>query len=899
MEQPALLPQIAADIQGDISGQIGVGNHILQIGAIHGGFVTINQPGQQPQPIDRGVAVRLPPRPFPQFVDRESERQRLQTAVDTPLPAQIYGPTGIGKTSLLRALSDSLEGNVIYFRAHHRTTFDVLQVLFDAFYDWPGQKPTDTQIRQALQSKGALVMLDDLDCHRDDLNWLFDVAPRCTFVCTSTKRSLWGEGQAVALRGVNRVGGLALLERELGRPLTADEEAAAEAVWQALEGHPFHLMLAASLVREGQATFVALADRAASGRELIAKTVAQLTRDEQAALMALAALGDAPLDAAHLQRLTANPQAAAILAQLQEQDLVQAHSPRFSTTGDLSAYLRSRADVDSWSAGLLRYFIRWAEQHQETPEILVPDLEAMMVTLSWAVEKQRWADVVRLGRALDPALVLSKQWAAWERMLQWVRQAAEYLGDRAVEGWALHQMGVRALSLEQYEAARDYLQEAVHLRRRIGDRAGQAFSRYHLELLGSPPPPAQWPPANGSVPLPPGPLWFTAGLTMVALLTVLAMIGPDVLSFFTVTPTTVSAVTSTTTAVAVPSGTPTETPTPSPTSTPSGTPSSTPTPTNTPTPTPTNTPTPTATNTPSPPPTLTPTPTPSPTPTATATPSPTPTDTPTPTNTPTPTDTPTPLPPDLVVDSFTLLADPFYRGNQVIAPANVIIRNQGGEPAGPFRVSVEQIASGNPVPFTVPGQGDIRYPATAAPLAPGDRATFSGEIRFTFFDPGETIGVVARADSCAGVELADPACAVEESDESNNLSLELPITLPRENPQADLVVGRITGVDTNCPRGTGSCVTTADVTIINNGDTDAGVFGLIAIFDPRQSVMVEQEVFGLAAGTSDTFTFETPPGDSCFDRECTVCAFADSGQQIDEVSEDNNSLCDTFFPRVD
>lgn len=228
-----------------------------------------------------------------------------------------------------------------------------------------------------------------------------------------------------------------------------------------------------------------------------------------------------------------------------------------------------------------------------------------------------------------------------------------------------------------------------------------------------------------------------------------------------------------------------------------------------------------------------------------------------------------------------------------MAPANVTVRNQGGEPAEPFKISVERAPSGGSFPFTVQGQESIWYPATTAPLAPGDSLPFSGEIVFTFFQPGETISVLARADSCAGEEFTAPYCRVDESNENNNVSSQLPITMPGQVSQADLVVSAITAIDVECPQGVGSCVTTADITIVNEGDGDAGPFVLSATFDPNQSVNVHRQVSGLAAGASETFTFETPPGGNCFDSDCTVCALVDSRGQLDELSEDNNSLCQT------
>ena len=73
MKQPTATGNIKVQIDGDISGQVAIGNNILQIGSIHGGIVNIIAPEDKPVFKGRPRPVFLRPRVFPGFLDREVE----------------------------------------------------------------------------------------------------------------------------------------------------------------------------------------------------------------------------------------------------------------------------------------------------------------------------------------------------------------------------------------------------------------------------------------------------------------------------------------------------------------------------------------------------------------------------------------------------------------------------------------------------------------------------------------------------------------------------------------------------------------------------------------------------------------------------------------------------------
>jgi len=174
MAQPFPSGDVGAHIQGEISGQVAVGNYILQIGAIHGGVVNVAPSGEQPRPRPRPSPVFLLPRPFPGILDREAEVSTATAALQSAVPVEFYGQAGLGKTTLLRHLAHHLPDTpfpdgIIYLSARDQTVADLLQSLFDAFYQSNAPlKPTGAQVQHALQDKQALILLDDVNLERDE-----------------------------------------------------------------------------------------------------------------------------------------------------------------------------------------------------------------------------------------------------------------------------------------------------------------------------------------------------------------------------------------------------------------------------------------------------------------------------------------------------------------------------------------------------------------------------------------------------------------------------------------------------------------------------------------------------------------------------------------------------------
>ncbi|MDP8909193.1 MAG: hypothetical protein M3N47_08790, partial [Chloroflexota bacterium] len=129
------------------------------------------------------------------------------------------------------------------------------------------------------------------------------------------------------------------------------------------------------------------------------------------------------------------------------------------------------------------HFTGWSEAYAGDSDVLLSEAAALQALLERAHAARRWAQVIRLGRAVESAYALGQRWQAWGRVLELVLDAARRSEDLEAEGWARHQLGTRAYGLGRVDEARTGLQEALALRERIGDSAGAAATRQNLSVV--------------------------------------------------------------------------------------------------------------------------------------------------------------------------------------------------------------------------------------------------------------------------------------------------------------------------------------------------------------------------------------------------------------------------------
>ncbi len=503
-----LIQQIIADLHrwsfyNSISGQSrervfgsmaiageGESGYRLEVDPEYGGLVYRHKsPQLRSRPVPLAPDVQRPQ----DLLDRAAEVDTATAAWRSATHLEFFGEPGVGKTSLLSHLAFQTQkgqfpDGVIYLdRVGERPTQDVLQLIFDSFVesDTP-YKPRDSELRQLLHGKRALILIDDVELESEEIERVMKATPQSLFTLTSTRRRVPGESIAVHLKGLPPDDGVALFAREFGRELTGEERETAKSLCVALEGNPLRIQQSASLMLDSDWTLTEVALKFGAGTtsdDLMTQAVSDLTEPEMRVLAALSSLGGAPLRTDTLSDLTEIEDLGPIIEPMIERRLIEANGSGYRLTGELNEFLHHLWKLDQWRERALGYFTDWAEEHCREPNRIMEELDAISRILEWAERTGRLEEFIRLGRAIDHGLILSGQWDTWEYLLQWILQSARATNDRVNEGWALHQLGTRALCKENNGAAKELLGQALDQRISMGDHSGASITRHNLELM--------------------------------------------------------------------------------------------------------------------------------------------------------------------------------------------------------------------------------------------------------------------------------------------------------------------------------------------------------------------------------------------------------------------------------
>ncbi|ASC73494.1 hypothetical protein XM38_044610 [Halomicronema hongdechloris C2206] len=493
---PTVVPSIAAHITGDNSGQIAVGDHILQL-TNYGGLVNVAPPAQTAQVTRRSQPVKLLPRPFPHLIGRQQAQQLALQHLSIHQSVDVYGQPGIGKSVLVRHLLHSTTwkaygDGIVYVSAHGKPRADLEQFLFEAFYDTDiPYRATDHELAHYLQPIQALVVLDDLQLDAAAIEQLLNRMPQCLFLVTAPERRLGGDGRPLPLSGLPLPEAVALLQQDLGRPLRPAEYAHAEALCQHLEGHPLRILQASALHRQERRSLAKLAQQAAKTRDRVLLSASSTRKRQQQLILAiLTALEALAMTVEQLARLSSPvisslPETRQVLQSLEQLRLVQLEGNAYSLAPNLAEGLAQRWPIEQSRQVLLERYVTWVGQ---LPSEAIPpeDIDPMQYLAAWAVDQGHYQEAIILARAIEPQLMRSHRWGAWFLLLGILLQAARALADTAQTAWALHQLGTRALCLGDRDTALSALTEALELRQSLGNADAIAVTRHNLELLLGP-----------------------------------------------------------------------------------------------------------------------------------------------------------------------------------------------------------------------------------------------------------------------------------------------------------------------------------------------------------------------------------------------------------------------------
>ncbi|MFB7337232.1 ATP-binding protein [Streptomyces adustus] len=531
--------------------QVVTGDLLLTVNPVDGSEIEACPPGTErpgrPEKLDaaaRAEAERAAQPPVPAgpaqpelpLLGRQDERERLVRLLARGRSVRLTGPAGSGRTSLLDVVAedctDLAPDGVIRLSGARRTASDLLYDLFHAVYDAPLHRPDRGELLGHVREIGAVVVLDDAEIGGAELDELLDATPECAFVIAATPEvpapSAETALEEVFLGGLDRAGGVDLIERAVGRVLTEEENNWAGDLWFESEGLPLRFVQAGALLRQRdrlradvgavdefgvfedelpevadfdaesteEVPLPSLAEAAAPAPLLASR----LSTSARAALRFAVALGGEVPHQAHLPALVGDTHADAALGELAACGLVSPVGPRYRLAAGVLTQLEAAGyadDVEDGALAAARHYAWWAGHPSVTPGRVCAEADAVLTALAVLAPTVTPPDgtgdedeagteeniVVRLARAAAPAFAAGLHWGAWEQALRVGAEAARTVGDVSEQAYFQHELGILALCCAQYDLARTKLEAAIGLRGAAADKRGTVVGRRALALV--------------------------------------------------------------------------------------------------------------------------------------------------------------------------------------------------------------------------------------------------------------------------------------------------------------------------------------------------------------------------------------------------------------------------------
>jgi hypothetical protein len=483
---------------------------VLAVGP-YGAIASTNNEAPSPIKLPKPLT---PPEPQG-FLDRSNELAKINAMIENKQMVIVYGPDGVGKSYLLRKAANSeaasaLPDGVVWIDSidgggKALSLDDIAQRAFDALHA-SRLKVDATSAPQYLAKVQALVILDGVSLSRDMLRRLSDIFQNSPVLIALPGPLIdSSEPRRIKLEGLPRAEAIELLATKSEKQVDKDNREHFDGICELLADAPLAIVTVANVMENRPLTpsdaFKILDSMEPEPGEQIQAGInrayrlvdSKLNDAEQLVLHTAAALPGKSIDpnmlVAILSKIAGKligekQQWGVVIENLKKRGLLHANSPRLRIDPGFRPLALADTDETTVQDQLIAELRHDAMQEKMHDWHYCEDeLGNILGAIQWATEHERWNDVIELGRAIDPYVMLHGLWDAWSTTLTQILQAARSVDDEPNKAWALHQLGSHALVIGQTAHANKLLYQALVLRRALGDTSGMARTRHNLDVM--------------------------------------------------------------------------------------------------------------------------------------------------------------------------------------------------------------------------------------------------------------------------------------------------------------------------------------------------------------------------------------------------------------------------------
>ena len=481
---------------------------------------------QQDSPPVPNQTRQQPPRAVYGFLNRTTELSKLEAWIAARQIVLLYGPDGIGKSALLRQAANTevaqgMPNGVILIdelviSQPKLGSNDLIQSVFNALYESNPQRKVDLlSARTYLSNTQPLILLDQVNIPDSLQKALLSLFPKGSILISTDVPFGGKDFQRLAVQPLPRSESIALLANKAELELNSLNHALFDTICTLLNDVSLAIVVTGNVLSLTKTpiniAILTLTQMSITSQDPVQAALdrafsfafSRLTSEEQKILSAAAQTPGVSMNPEWLSLFAMDEsEADALIGRLKAIGLLVANSPLRIPPGFRSLAQRNAVlSKDVVMSRLIEFLMAPLAQDPQNWKHIQAELGNLLSTLDWAAQTGRSEDVIQLGRAIDNYLILRGLWDAWGLSLSYILDAARKIGDQASEGWALHQIGTRAIGVGETNTALETLRQALEIRRSLGDHVGMSYTQHNIDLL-VPPPPSNPPPAQPKPPKP-------------------------------------------------------------------------------------------------------------------------------------------------------------------------------------------------------------------------------------------------------------------------------------------------------------------------------------------------------------------------------------------------------------